>query len=156
MRVRGHHLCCILCYAGSGARSAEEYFGVANAIPALLEKVRGDPDLQIAVAEDFDDVCEICPLRSPQGCGRKADPAAQARKLQAWDRAILQRLGLRPGDVRTARQILQLIRQHIPDIGEICSNCTSSQPHGFQTFKEALKRGLWADNDPEESAAGED
>ena len=27
LRVRGHHLCCVFCYLGSGATSAREYFG---------------------------------------------------------------------------------------------------------------------------------
>ena len=125
-----------------------------NAIPELLATVRAAPELRITVANDFDDVCEICPLRSPRGCGRNTDPAAQARKLQSWDRAILTRLGLEPGDVRTARQLFELIRQNIPDIGEICTNCTSSLPHGFQTFGEALRRGLWCNDDPEGSAEG--
>jgi hypothetical protein len=142
MRVRGHHLCCVFCYVGSGARTAREYFGVDNAIPRLVAELRADPARAVEVADDFDDVCLICPLKTPAGCGRSDRAHAQNRKLRGWDRAILGRLGVAAGDVLTFEAIVQRIRDHIPDIGEICTNCTSSAPNGFQTFRIGITRGL--------------
>ena len=142
MRVRGHHLCCVFCYAGSGARSAREYFGVHNAIPQLLADLREDADQPVEVADNFDDVCLICPLKSDLGCGRGENAHAQNEKLRDWDRAILDRLGLIPGNVRPFSEIVRLICERIPDIGEICINCTSSKPDGFKAFRVGLERGL--------------
>jgi len=142
LRVRGHHLCCVFCYVGSGARSARDYFGVDNAIHELVSRLRGDPDQIVEVAENFDDVCVVCPLHSEGGCGRKADAVAQNEKLRGWDRAILERLCLSPCDPLPFSRIVELIRDNIPDIGEICTDCTSSKPLGFATFRKGLKIGL--------------
>ena len=142
LRVRGHHLCCVFCYVGSGARTARDYFGVDNAIPELVSRLRHNPDQTIEVADNFDDVCVVCPLHIGDGCGRKADGVAQNEKLRGWDRAILDRLGLSPGDRRPFGRIVELIRDNIPDIGEICIDCTSSKPHGFATFRKGLATGL--------------
>jgi len=142
LRVRGHHLCCVFCYVGSGARTAHGCFGVDNAIPELVSRLRRDTDATVEVADDIDDVCAVCPLYAEGGCGRKTDAAAQNEKLRGWDRAILRRLGLTPGDRRPFARVAELIRENIPDIGEICTDCTSSKPNGFRTFREGLKAGL--------------
>ena len=142
LRVRGHHLCCVFCYVGSGARTARDYFGVDNAIPELVARLRRDPNETVEVVDDFDDVCVVCPLCSGDGCGRKGDAARQNEKLRGWDRAILTRLGLAVGDRRPYAEIGRLITENIPDIGEICIDCSSSKPNGFETFREGLKEGL--------------
>jgi len=144
MRVRGHHLACVYCYLGSGKQSAEEFFGLANAIPDLLERLQGDPDLEITVADDLDEVCDTCPLRVPTGCARGDDPVAQNEKLRSWDRAILQRLGLKTGDTISARQLERAMRKNIKDIGEICTNCTSSARSGWAEYRDGIRKGLWA------------
>jgi len=142
LRVRGHHLCCVFCYVGSGARSAREYFGVDNAIPDLVASLRADPEQPIEVTDNFDDVCVDCPLKTPDGCGRADRAYEQNEKLRGWDREILARLGLNAGDVLPFNRIVDLIREHIADIGEICTDCTSSSPGGFTTFRIGLERGL--------------
>ncbi|MDY7010548.1 MAG: DUF1284 domain-containing protein [Planctomycetota bacterium] len=107
MNVRGHHLVCTYCFYGSGKKTAREFFGIDNAIPDLLRILQADPDLEITVMTDFDDVCEICPIKTPEGCGRGKDKpggiAAQSEKLRRWDRVLLERLGLQVGDTITAR-----------------------------------------------------
>jgi len=143
MKVRGHHLACVYCYYGSGKRQAKDFFGVDNAIPELLNKLRADPGLEITVADDLDDVCDICPLRRPTGCGRSDDPAGQNAKLSRWDKAILQRLGLKPGQTITARQLERRMRSRIGDIGQICTNCTSASASGWREYRKAIKKGLW-------------
>ena len=138
LRVRGHHLCCVFCYVGSGAATAREYFGVDNAIPKLVARLKENPQLTVEVAENFDDVCTVCPLHSGDGCGRGKNAVAQNEKLRGWDRAILSRLRLSTGDRLPFTHIADLIREHIPDIGEICTNCTSSKPDGFAAFKKGI------------------
>ena len=142
LRVRGHHLCCVLCYVGSGATTAVDYFGVDNAIPELVERLKSNADQMVEVADNFDDVCDVCPLHVGDGCGRNRDGAAQNEKLRSWDRAILLRLGLSAGEHRSYAEILELIRERIKDIGEICTNCTSSKPNRFTTFRLGLRQGL--------------
>ena len=105
MKVRGHHLAWVYCFHGSGKATAKEFFGVDNAIPELLRRLRENADLAITLATDFDDVCEICPLKTPEGCGRGEDTAAQNEKLRNWDRTILERLGYNAGDTVTARDL---------------------------------------------------
>jgi len=143
MKVRGHHLVCTYCFFGSGKKRAKDFFGVENAIPELLRKLQDDPERVLTVVDDMDDVCEVCPLKRPDGCGRAADAAAQNRKLRSWDAAILKRLGLRAGDRIKARELEERIRQRIPDIGEICVNCTSASPSGWSEYRKAIREGLW-------------
>lgn len=144
MNVRGHHLVCVYCFYGSGKRTAREFFGVDNAIPQLLAKLKENPDVEITVTADFDDVCRLCPIRKPEGCGRSQDIAAQSAKLRQWDLAILERLGLSPGDTITARDLEERLRQRIPDISKVCTNCSSASPSGWKEFRTAIRRGLWA------------
>lgn len=145
MRVRGHHLVCTYCFAGSGKDRAEDFFGVPNAIPELLRRLRERPDMSITVASDLDDVCDLCPLRRPTGCGRGADAAARNDKLRRWDRAILDALGLAEGETLRARELETRIRERIPDIGVICKNCTSASPSGWAEYRRAIREGLWPD-----------
>ena len=143
MNVRGHHLLCVYCFRGSGKSTAREFFGVDNAIPQLLARLKENPDLELTVVADFDEVCDICPLKKPEGCGRSKDVAAQSEKLRQWDKVILARLGLSPGDTITARDLEERLRQKIPDISQICTNCTSASPSGWKEFPAAIRKGLW-------------
>ncbi len=147
MKVRGHHLVCSYCFYGSGKATAREFFGIDNAIPDLLRMLQADPEMDILLAADFDDVCDICPIKTPQGCGRGKDKpggiAAQSEKLRQWDRVILGRLGLAEGDTISARDLEQRIIERIPDIGEICTNCTSAAPSGWAEYRSAIRKGLW-------------
>ena len=143
MKVRGHHLVCVYCFHGSRKATAGEFFGVDNAIPGLLARLRADPEIEIEVIADSDEVCDACPLRRPEGCGRSADVKAQSEKLRKWDRLILDRLGLAPGDKIRARELERIIRLRIPDIGEICANCSSASPSGWREFRDAIREGFW-------------
>jgi 3-deoxy-D-manno-octulosonic-acid transferase len=83
----------------------------------------------------------------PEGCGRGKDAeggiAAQSEKLRQWDRVIIGRLGLQVGETIIARDLEQRIRERIPDVGEICTNCTSASPSGFAEYRRAIEKGLW-------------
>ena len=139
MKVRGHHICCILCFLGSGKKTAIDYFGVDNAITYLLKKIVGNPQMEVEVMDNFDDVCLVCPLKTEDGCGRKAKAKAQNEKLRNWDEKILNALLLPPGSSLKVKELYELVREKIPDIGLICTNCTSSKPNGFQTYHQGLK-----------------
>ncbi len=143
MKVRGHHLVCTYCFYGSGKQRAEDFFGVENAIPQLLQKLREDPGMEITVATNLDDVCDMCPLKRPNGCGRSSDAVAQNEKLRGWDRAILKALGLEEGESITAQELEGRIRERIPDISVFCTNCSSASPSGWEEYRRAIRQGLW-------------
>jgi len=147
MDVRGHHLFCIYCFYGSGKEKAKDFFGVENAIPDLLHTLQADPDTAITVQADMDEVCEICPLKRPDGCGRSADAYTQNQKLRQWDRSLLRAIGLKEGDQITARELERRIRKNVPDVSIYCTNCTSAAPSGWQEFKVGIKRGLWPEEE---------
>ncbi|MCK4817687.1 DUF1284 domain-containing protein [bacterium] len=145
MNIRGHHLFCTYCFYGSGKKKAEDFFGVENAIPELLIKLRQNPDIEICVKTDLDDICEICPLRRPDGCGRSFDAAAQNKKLSNWDRALLDTLELKEGDSINARLLEICIREKVPDISKFCSNCSSASPSGWKEYQIGIRKGFWPD-----------
>lgn len=145
MKIRGHHLVCTYCFYGSGKEKAEDFFGVKNAIPELLQKLRQDPNMDITVVTNLDDVCDICPLKRPDGCGRSPDAFAQNEKLRGWDRALLKVLGLQEGESIKAKELETRIRERIPDISRFCTNCSSSSPSGWQEYRRAIQKGLWPD-----------
>lgn len=147
MKIRGHHLTCTYCFYGSGKKKAEDFFGVKNAIPELLKKLRQNPDMEITVMTNLDDVCDICPLKKTDGCGRSPDAYSQNEKLRGWDKTILSTLGLKEGQSIKAKDLENRIRERIPDISIYCTNCTSSSPGGWQEYRIAIRKGLWGDNE---------
>jgi len=147
MKIRGHHITCTYCFHGSGKKRAEDFFGIKNAIPELLRKLRQNPDMTMTMVTNLDDVCDICPLRKPDGCGRGSDAFAQNEKLRAWDRAILEELGLKEGENIRAREIEIRLRERIPEISKFCTNCSSASPSGWKEYRIAVQKGLWPEKD---------
>lgn len=145
MKIRGHHLVCVYCFYGSGEKTAEAFFALKNAIPELLLKLRQNSEMEITVVANLDDVCDMCQLRKPNGCGRTSDTVRQNEKLCGWDRALLEVLGLHEGDRTKARELERSIRERIPDISKFCTNCTSASPSGWSEYKKAIREGLWPD-----------
>ena len=147
MNIRGHHLFCTYCFYGSGKMKAKDFFGVKNAIPELLKKLRRNPDMEIIVKTDLDDVCEICPLKRPDGCGRSSDAVTQNEKLSKWDKALLDTLELKEGDSINARELETRIRKKVPDISKFCTNCSSASPGGWKEYRIGIRKGLWPDEE---------
>ena len=143
MKIRGHHLFCTYCFYGSGKERAEDFFGVENAIPELLKKLCKNPDMEVTVQTDLDDVCDICPLKRPDGCGRSSAAAAQNEKLSNWDRALLDTLELKEGDCINARELEIRIREKVPDISKFCTNCSSASPSGWKEYQIGIRKGFW-------------
>ena len=143
MKVRGHHLCCSVCFLGSGKETAREYFGIDNAIPELAKKTMEAPETEIELTDTFDDVCTICPIKVDAGCGRGGPTEdgirEQSEKLSAWDRRIFELLGVSAGEGTTFARVYRRLAERIPDIGVVCTNCTSSKPYGFSTYRDGLR-----------------
>ena len=145
MKIRGHHLVCTYCFYGSGKEKAEDFFGIKNGIPQLLQKLRQNPDMEITAVADLDEVCDICPLKKPNGCGRSPDAFGQNEKLRGWDRAILKALDLKEGAHINAKELETRIQERIPDISRFCTNCSSSSPSGWAEYRKAILKGLWSE-----------
>ena len=126
-------------------RRAEDFFGIKNAIPELLKEFRQNPRLEVCVQTDLDDVCKICPLKRPDGCGRSSDAAAQKEKLSNWDRALLDTIELKDGDCISAKELEIRIREKVPDISLFCTKCSSAFPSGWKKYKFGIRKGLWPD-----------
>ena len=128
-------------------RQRKSFFGVKNAIPELLQELRQHPNMDITVVTNLDDVCDICPLRRPNGCGRSSDAFGQNEKLRGWDKALLDELDLQEGESIKARELETRIRERIPDISKFCTNCSSSSPSGWEEYRRAIHKGLWSDKE---------
>jgi hypothetical protein len=90
LRLRAHHLGCVLGFAGHG------YDGPFTAnLAAVAARVRDDPDLPILVVDGMDDVCGPCPHRAGDACARASVSGSAVR---IHDQAFLRALSLVPGD----------------------------------------------------------
>lgn len=115
LRIRPHHLLCITCFWGTGkdAPIPED-----NLWEPLL-RMRENPDIEVELVEGACIVCPPCHGYDPQ---RQICDTLCGLRDRLKDLNVLQRLGLAPGDVRTARELYNLIWERIPDIRDICDN----------------------------------
>ncbi|HOI09138.1 MAG TPA: DUF1284 domain-containing protein [Myxococcota bacterium] len=95
MRLRGHHLACLLGFTGHGYDPA-----FTARLADLAARYRdGEP---VEVVAGLDDVCARCPGRDGDTCARH--PGAEAA-IRAQDAAVLSALGLGPGDRTTCARV---------------------------------------------------
>ncbi|MDA8235703.1 MAG: DUF1284 domain-containing protein [Clostridia bacterium] len=115
--IRGHHLLCMLGFRGEGYNEAF----VAN-MGKVVKQYKGDSGLEITVADHHDDICRACPHLQEKFC-RQSDGSDE--RLAAIDREVLVRLGLKPGQRVTLREIRERIKENIKPshLAEICQDC---------------------------------
>lgn len=117
LRVRGHHLLCLLGYRG---------FGYSDAHVARMWEVKrqlwSHPETEVEVLDSPDEVCLLCPYIKDGGCAIQAGDEARVRKR---DRGALALLGLRPGRRLTWGEVLGRIRQRVDEVGlaRVCGRC---------------------------------
>ncbi len=100
------HLLCMRCLQGGG--NAE--FMKRNSLAEKLHIIRENPDIHVTLVAAFDEVGAKTPLYWAQ------TPEERKRDLD-----VLQKLGLVPGDTRTARDLLRRIEEEIPSLSGICT-----------------------------------
>lgn len=100
--IRAGDLLCLRCLNG-GAPLSNMY-----ELEGLLLKIKADPDLRLRIETDFDEVG--VPTSNVEG-----SPIHRKRDLD-----VLQRLGLVPGSVRTARELFRRVDERIPNLDGIC------------------------------------
>jgi len=110
MVVRPYQLFCIVCSLG------EDESGPRNPrLKELLEKVRENPDMPVAVC------CNSCDLFAYQNPGTEEDTPEGADYNLKRDYEILTRLDLVPGSVLPARVLFMRLLKEIPSSSGICS-----------------------------------
>jgi hypothetical protein len=112
IRLRGHHLLCMLGYRGMGY--SEAYAANMNAVH---ERLRKEPDTTVALVEGADDLCACFPADRPYHC----DSDTVSRR----DAAVLERLGLQTGEALAWSEVLRRIAGNVSpaDVPAWCATC---------------------------------
>ncbi len=113
LRIRPHHLLCITCFWGTGTDAPI----AADNLWEPLVRMRDNPDLEVELVEGACMVCPPCHGWDPE---RNLCDTVCGLRDRLKDLNTLQALGLAPGDIRTARELYDLIWERISDIKAIC------------------------------------
>lgn len=118
MKLRGHHLLCILGFRGRGY-SAQH---VAN-MAALVQQLRSLPLLAVQVTDSPDDICFRCPYLEKGVCAQKG--AGSELRVASRDQRLLLRLGLLPGACLPWSEIQRRIAATVvpQDLETLCKGC---------------------------------
>jgi len=116
VKVRAHHLLCLLAFAGEGySDTFEQEFG------RLARTYRTSGKLMEIVCGS-DEACAACPHLGAEGC-RSAEDGPEPRVLEL-DNAVLDALGLRPGLFESSF-LLARVRALSPALlHSLCSKCS--------------------------------
>jgi uncharacterized protein len=112
-KLRGHHLFCLLGYKGMGY--SQEY--VKN-MTVLHQSLRDEPETWVQLIEGPDQLCEKYPNSGEYHC--------QDRHIDNRDRVILEKLGLKIGQILKWKDIEDAIRKNVvpSDIEVVCKTCS--------------------------------
>ena len=118
MRLRAHHLLCLLGFRGLGY--SPEF--VAN-MDGIAQRLRSFPETLIEIVCQPDDICSSCPFLGGKGCQDKGPNSEKRRRGQ--DRAVIDRLNVRAGGKLSWLEIRERVRPAISsqDLDEICHDC---------------------------------
>ncbi|MCY0878339.1 MAG: DUF1284 domain-containing protein [Firmicutes bacterium] len=113
IRLRGHHLLCLLGYRGMGY--SEDY--VAN-MTRVHRQLRTTPSTPVQIIDGPDDLCACFPAYAPYHC--------QDDDVWERDRQVLAGLGLTVDEVVPWNDIVHRIRRAIrgDDLVTLCSTCS--------------------------------
>ncbi|MCC3376105.1 DUF1284 domain-containing protein [Cohnella sp. REN36] len=118
IRLRGHHLLCLLGYRGKGYSP-----GFCTNMTAIYERLRTEPETRIELIEGPDDICRAFPVDQEPHC----ENASVYRK----DLEIAAVIGIAPGERRTWSDICSSVAKQVrpDDIRHLCSDCMW-EPYG--------------------------
>ena len=124
MKVRGHHLLCLLAYTGEGySPSFQEQF-------VRMVHAYRNPETPLEVADSPDDACTACPHLAAAGCRSEVDgPEAEVASL---DRQVLDALGLKPGSYSAGEVHDRLRALGMDELKALCSTCSWFEKLGCQ------------------------
>jgi hypothetical protein len=116
LRIRPHHLLCMACFQGGKtdlAPIAED--NLFEAIDAIQKK----PDIRVELISGPCMICPPCSTYDPQ-TGWCIGGNGMGLRDEKKDLDTLQRLGLKYGDIRSARELYELLFARIGATLEIC------------------------------------
>ena len=118
MRLRAHHLLCLLGFRGLGY--SPEF--VAN-MDGIAQRLRSFPETLIEIMCQPDDICFSCPFLGEKGCKHKGPSSEKRRRGQ--DRAVIARLNIKAGEKLNWLEARERMRSFInpQDLDVICRDC---------------------------------
>lgn len=143
IRLRPYHPTYVVGWLGAGGM-AEGF--TKDGINYVIDAIERDPDLEIELVEAYDDVCARCARRRESPTGSiwgeshtcpSAEDLEVVGAVQTTNQAILQRLGLGFGAVISLRELVGLLRERVPDLGE-----PGLEEAGGARFQGRYERGL--------------
>ncbi len=110
--IRPHHGMCLAYFQGKGYSE-----GFTGHMQEMKERFESDPQVKLVV--DTDEICSACPNNEKGSC-------TSARKVEGYDRAVLEYCGLKEGQELSALTFFRQVQEQILIKGrrsEICGNC---------------------------------
>lgn len=140
MRLRAHHLLCILGFRGLGY---DEKF--IKKMGSVIQRIKEHPDLEVEVIKECDDICSACPFNFEGLCENEA--VGGEEKVKEKDRRVAGRLDLKANGTLTIKGILDLVKKKIKpgDLAAICGDCPWLEmgycEEGFEEIDHFFKEG---------------
>ncbi|WP_159884643.1 DUF1284 domain-containing protein [Paenibacillus puerhi] len=118
IRLRGHHLLCLLGYRGMGY--SDEF---CINMTAIYERLRVQPETEIVMIEGPDDICGHYPKDQHAHC--------EGASVYTRDARVLDKLGMELGKPVPWSQVTAKVADHVEpgDIQVICASCPW-EPYG--------------------------
>ena len=144
LNVRPHHLMCMSCWVGGTGGDGERG---NDTLDAIWHRISDDPDVEIRLVEGNCEACHCC-----DGFDTETTRCVHAGGLlrdYKKDLDVFQRIGMMPGDILNARELLKLIYARVTSTTEVCGygtgEATSSEwsvcsgPRGNAGYAEARR-----------------
>lgn len=117
LRIRAHHLLCLLNFRGGGYNRK-----FIENMERVVERLRSDPAPLAILTTEVDIICSACPYSKDKRCSKKAD---SEKKVINQDLKIIKKLGFRKGQKIPIALAWKRIKEKIlaKDLPEICHSC---------------------------------
>jgi hypothetical protein len=144
LKIRPHHLMCMSCFYGSRMDDLAPI--KEDNLFEAIDAIHGNPDIPVSLVPGCCMICPPCSRYDPQTnfClgGRSV-----ALRDQKKDLDVLQKLGLKYGDIVPARELYELLYEKIPSTRDICGYGDGEEragewsicgdPEGKETYRKA-------------------
>jgi uncharacterized protein len=130
MKLRGHHLFCLLGFQGHGYSAS--FIEKMNELSINYWDL--NQDFPIKITTHTDQICRSCPYIKNEDCG--INPIVD-RKLREMDNRILHFIGLEPEHIYNKSFILDRISKNVKpdDLDVLCKGCVWKK---YGVCKEAI------------------
>ncbi len=118
LKLRGHHLLCLLAFRGKGYDSAF----ISN-LKKLQERIKKEKNIKIKITDGPDDICSACPHLKKSICCIDAEDSES--KTRSMDNNVLKKLNLDKdsNEIELSAIIKALENTEENEIRELCAAC---------------------------------